>query len=177
MSSRNIIKGKMITFDLFRAKHNIIIVAFCSVAYAASDVYVYKDKNGHTVVSNINKNGFKITLPPLAVYAVPMSKSDVIANGYTEQLPFTTKKPLMSSINNDELYFTSKQNTTRREILQDELNKEDAALADSTNLLKMSKSIKSQNENTSVYQERIKALEDSVTEHEKNIEILKKEIN
>lgn len=166
-------------FTLTRVSGITIIIAslLCSFVNAADDIYVYKDKDGRTIVSNINKNGFKIALPPLNVYAVPMSKSDVYANGYVEPKPYMTSKPLMSNVNNDELYFTHQQNSTRVQILQEELNKETAALADSNNLLKISKSMHSENENNSIYQERIKALEDSVTEHKKNIEMLKKEIN
>ena len=57
----------------------------------------------------------------------------------------------------------------RRQILQEELTREKAALAEAQNLL-------AQNANTKGNQPRITTIEDAIKEHKKNIDILNKQL-
>jgi hypothetical protein len=159
----------------------IISIIYLQYANAVNEVYEYQDSKGHTVFSNINKEsiGKTITLPPLNIYAQPMSKSDVFAEHYTAKPVLTPTKAYLrinnSNLNN--IYFSNKQNNTRQQILSEELVKEKAALNNSQKTLIVSQKIKYSNENNTEYNERIKALKDSITAHQKNIEILQKELN
>lgn len=141
---------------------------------SGDDVYIYKDKNGHTVVGNVvHDNSHKLDLPGLDIYARPMSKSDVYAAKYTAAVrPYIPKAEMKI---NDEVYFTPKQNATRKEILNEELLKEENARANTAKLLETNKSL--QDKGSIDYENRIKTLEDAITEHQKNIDILKKELN
>ena len=137
-------------------------------------VYQYTDKNGNLVIGNAEKNGAKkIELPELSVYALPMSIADINATGYTS--PNLPAAKIRGIINNDSGIIND---TLRQKILVEELTKEHSMLTDSEQLLAQGKSIKytSEIKNKPAFQERIKALEDSVSEHKKNIEILNAEL-
>ena len=144
-------------------------------SYAGDEIYEYENSSGQVVVSNIGAAAAKkLLLPPLSVYAQPMTKSDVNAIGYTTKPDLTHKASSMASSGG--LYFTQKQNATRTKILTEELSKEEQALSNSQKLLIAGQNIRYQNENSSIYQERINALQDSVIEHKKNIAILTQEL-
>ena len=149
---------------------------YTSNSFATNDIYQYTDANGNTVFSNINKNNTakKVILPPLSVYASPMSKADMYANGYTANQALI-KMP--KTLDNGSVYFTMTQNAARVQILQDELHKENIALADSKKLLFTSQNIKSKNMDSNTDKNSVKILQDAIIEHEKNIELLNKELN
>lgn len=154
-----------------------LLLASSSAVYAANDIYEYTDTSGNTVVSNINKDkqAKKVTLPPLNIYAAPMSKADVYAAGYTENKVLLKPVP-PQMLEDSALYFTTAQNKTRTAILQEELDKEEISLVDSKKLLTLSQNIKSTYVSGS-NADSVKILQDSIVEHEKNIELLKKELN
>lgn len=158
----------------------LINLFYIGSLWATNDIYEYTNSSGQTVFSNKikDKAAKKISLPPLNIYAVPMSQDDINATGYTIRPALTKNITMMQPVvNTDAMYFTPKQNKTRTQILEDELHKEELALASSKKLLETGQNIKPLNENKSTYNDRIRILEDAITEHEKNIEILKKEIN
>ena len=59
-------------------KYLLLLVSIISVScYADDTIYQYKDKNGATVFTNKPvKNGKKVVLPAITVYAAPMTQSD-----------------------------------------------------------------------------------------------------
>ena len=149
----------------------IIILCYLSNVYA-SDIYQYIDKNGRMVYTNkAIKGAKKVNLPPLNVYAAPMSKSDVQSNSYTNYNNTTSfsKKPRSFSSGEQARY----------KILQDELSRENQALIDAKQALTEGKLMHLGNEskNKEACITRTQALQDAVTEHQKNIEVLAKQLS
>jgi hypothetical protein len=133
--------------------------------YATTSVYVYKDDHGNMVVGNESHNGSrKMKLPDVPVYVNPMTKADINANGYTEA-------PV---INNKKNNYTSPLENGRRNILSSELVHEKEALLTSQQLLANAKKINDQNHDAN--NSRIQILNDEVIAHQKNIEILTKQL-
>lgn len=152
----------------------LLITAF---AYA-DNVYEYTDKNGMVVFTNKPiKNGKKVDLPPISVYASPITQNDYHAKGYTQKkntnnqaVKVYVKNPTGSNFGTNE--------TGRRQVLNEELQSEKTALSDSQTALTQAKTSKlpSEKNNPTLYQQRIQGLQDAVTEHQKNIEILSKQL-
>lgn len=73
---------------------------------------------------------------------------------------------------------TIQKNNPRIEILKNELEREKQALEDARSLLKQNKNLKITNNDKEqkLSKERIKTLESAINEHEKNIEILTKQL-
>lgn len=154
------------------------LLALFRTVYATDDIYEYTDAYGNTVVSNINKGNKakKLKLPPLDIYAAPMSKADMNAIGYTADQALL-RAELPQTLEANVLYFTRTQNKTRTAILQEELDKEEVALVDSNKLLlTLNQNIKPTHIGGN-NADSIKALQESIIEHKKNIELLKKELN
>jgi len=144
---------------------SLILALIAQLAVANTDVYQYTNAQGNLVVSNQpSASAKKMNLPPLNVAVAPMSNSDFKANGYTAQN--YSRIGLNSYIGPNE--------TRRTQILQEELSKEKTGLNNAQQLLNQSKAIKFNSE--SEYQARIKALQDAINEHQKNIEILNKQL-
>jgi len=141
----------------------------------ADDIYLYKDKNGNSVYTNKPvKNAKKLNLPPLSVYSSPMSKRDYAAKGYT-QAPNETKS---TKIYTKDTAPTYGNETGRQQILNEELNREKQALSDSQQALTTAKQTKLASEinQPEQYLARIQSLQDAVTEHQKNISTLSKQL-
>lgn len=68
--------------------------------------------------------------------------------------------------------------TGRRQILRNELTKEQIALSDTQQMLIQSKNMKFNSEihNQAAYQNRIQSLQNAIKEHKKNIELLNKQL-
>ena len=153
------------------------------VCYADDTIYQYKDKNGATVFTNKPvKNGKKVTLPAITVYAAPMTQNDFKAKGYTNGT--ATKNNAIQDNSIKKIYTQSMSQNLgtnevgRQQILNEELALEQKALTDSQQALQsgMATKLPSEQNNPDQYQTRIKALRDAVTEHQKNIDILSNQL-
>lgn len=153
-----------------------IIVLFSTyLAYAADNVYEYTDKNGMKVYTNKPiKNSKKMDLPSLSVYAAPVTLSDYSAKGYTNKAKNNNTAKVY--VKNTQTFGTNE--TGRQQILHEELTKEKQALSDSQQALQQAQKTKlaSEQNNPDLYQQRLQALRDAVTEHQKNIDILSKQL-
>lgn len=147
-----------------------------NLAYASDNVYQYTDKNGMTVYTNKPvKNSKKLDLPALSVYAAPVTLNDYSAKGYTAKAKNNTNTPKVY-VKNTQTFGTNE--VGRTQILHEELSKEKQALSDSQQALQQAQKTKlaSEQNNPDLYQQRLQALRDAVTEHQKNIDILSKQL-
>ena len=154
----------------------VLILAQVACPLWADDIYQYQDKNGTVVFTNKPvKNAKKINLPPITVYASPMTKKDFQAKSYTEP-----NGSNLSPAGIKQIYVKDKSanlgtnETGRRQILSEELAHERQGLEDAKSALKTAEQsmLPSEKNNPKQYHSRIQALQDAVTEHQKNIEIL-----
>lgn len=140
----------------------------------ADDIYLYTDKNGNSVYTNKPvKNAKKVKLPPISVYSSPMTKNDYAATSYTQS--GNAKSTKIYTKTTAPAYGNE---TGRQQILAEELNREKQALTDSQQALTTANQTKLASEiNQPVqYQARIQSLQDAVTEHQKNISTLSKQL-
>ncbi|MFN8769540.1 MAG: hypothetical protein ACK5Z5_01295 [Neisseriaceae bacterium] len=146
------------------------------------NVYQYVDAKGNLVITNkpLVSHAKKMKLPPLAIYANPMTKNDLYAGGYTSILAPGYQSP--SNIVNK--WFNNRNNMIpnindggRRTILKEELKHEKNALADLRKLIEDSKKNRLSSESDISYLTRLENLQDNVKEHEKNIELLTRMLN
>lgn len=146
----------------------------CITHSFADDIYLYTDKNGNSVYTNKPvKNAKKVKLPPISVYSSPMTKSDFKATSYTQ--PNEAK---VTKIYTKTVAPTYGNETGRQQILAEELSREKQALSDSQQALATAKQTKLASEinKPEQYQARIQSLQDAVTEHQKNISTLSKQL-
>lgn len=153
---------------------------------AADDIYQYTAKNGTLVFTNKPvKNAQKVNLPPLTVYAAPMTRKDFAAQGYTAANVSSNSMKIYpyNSFHYPETNYTSRISKApqlgtnelgRQQILNEELDHEKQALADAQQLLLTGSqsALASEIDHPERHQARIQALQDAVTEHQKNIYIL-----
>lgn len=142
----------------------------------ADDIYQYIDKSGTTVYSNKPVKGAKkVNLPPITVYASPMTKNDYNARSYTES---STRKNKTVKMVTRQSVPAGTNEEGRNQILAEELEHEKQALEDARKALNTAKDTKldSEKNNLAQYQDRIQALQDAVTEHQKNIDILSRQL-
>ena len=160
-------------------KYIIALVLYTTTFSFASDIYQYKDSKGNIVYTNkLVKGATKVKLPPLSVYAAPMTKADIQAKNYTTYGNYSnvTKKP---TTHNSKIANFGTNEQGRHYILNDELKKETQALKDAQQALIEGKNIRlgTESKNIVAYNARTQALQDAVTEHQKNIEILTKQLS
>lgn len=152
-----------------------LFISFFTTKIFADNVYQYTDSKGQLVFTNKPvKNAKKVKLPPISVYAAPMTKSDYKGKSYNSK-PSDNVAKIYVKKSADNL---GTNEVGRNEILNDELAKEKLALNDSQQALAQAKKTKlpSEQNNPELYQERIQGLQDAVTEHQKNIDILSKQL-
>lgn len=138
-------------------------------------VFSYKDNNGNTIVSNIPHSGSKeMSLPEVPVYVRPMTKSDFMAKKYTNRDLIYNNIKLHNQPSKNIDNNTSKNSIGRQQILTEELKHEQDALNTTQALLNDAKYLSSKDPKS--YNNRIKILNDAITEHQKNIEILTKQL-
>jgi len=136
------------------------------VSYSyAETIYQYTDSNGVTVFTNNppkNIKDKKVYIKTPQTYSFSSSKSDSAA----------------SSTNYNNNYAPNNQVTnSKKQILQEELANEQTALNDASQALAEGKEVRLGSEkNYQKYQDRIQALQNAVTEHEKNIQLLQQQI-
>ncbi len=138
-------------------KKTIILLLLAPIVYS-DDVYQYKDTNGNLVITNKSTpNAEKMVLPPLKIDDKAMNQRDITKNKVTN---------------------LGTNEANRKKVLQEELTHEKLALTDTQKLVQENKDVKigSDSRSQQAYQERIKILNDAVIEHQKNIEILNKQL-
>jgi hypothetical protein len=152
-------------------KLRLWLVMCCSTALAFSayaDIYKRVDDDGHVTYSSTPiKGGKKLHLEPLPTMAPP--KPNKASENFPRVNPETQ----------------SQRDDTRRKILEDELASEQAALEEARIKLKegqdnpeISKDAKGQTfRNVAKYEEKVNALQEEVTAHEKNVEALQTELS
>ncbi|ADE13149.1 DUF4124 domain-containing protein [Sideroxydans lithotrophicus] len=141
---------------------------FCAGAYA--DIYKRVDENGHVTYSSIPLKGArKLHLEPLPTM-VPPGRSSNAENSSDFRVNPETQ---------------GRRDNARRKILEDELATEQKALEDARIKLKegqdapeVYRTASGQTfRNVAKYDEKVKALQEDVDSHEKNIEALKTELS
>ena len=150
----------------------LVFTLFYAVTHA-DDIYQYQDKNGTTVFSNKPvKNAQKVTLPPLTIYAAPMTQNDFNAQSYTNEQSLSRYPKIAPS-------HLGSREQGRRQILAEELAHEKNGLDDAQQALATSQQTKlaSEKNNPQQYQARLQALQDTITEHQKNIAILSQQLD
>ncbi len=141
----------------------ILLIAITSSIFA-DDIYQYTDKNGRQVYTNKPvKNATKMKLPALTTYTPPSRNKSNIKKIYPKE--------------NNISYLPNQ--TGRQLVLSEELNKEKQALSDTKDALTIAKKtlLTSEKNNKAAYDNRIQALQDAITEHQKNIDVLSKQLN
>ncbi|MFN7095685.1 MAG: hypothetical protein ACK4M7_10010 [Burkholderiales bacterium] len=136
-------------------------------------VYQYTNAQGNLVVGNTaTAQAQKMELPPLNIYTSPITAADLKAKGYTE--PSLNQAKNITKANP----YLGLNEIRRKEILQEELAREKIALNDSKQMLSQGKSIKliSETNSPQQYMTRIQGLKDAVAEHQRNIDILNKQL-
>jgi len=143
-----------------------------SAAAHAAPVYKFVDQNGNVTYTNVPVPGAQQidvgppagTRPPAAraPAAKPRANTSSGAAPADAQVAPTVQK---------------QRDAGRRQILEQELANEQKALADARQALTDGKAVRNGDErNYAKYQERIKKLQDAVTDREKNIQALQQEL-
>jgi Domain of unknown function (DUF4124) len=153
-------------------KLHLLFVLCCSTAFAINanaDIYKRVDDEGHVTYSSIPLKGAKkLHLEPLPTMAPP-PKSNNASEGFPRVNPETQNR----------------RDDTRRKILEDELASEQHALDNARLKLKegqdnpeMYKNKNGQTfRNVPKDEEKVSALQEEVSSHEKNVEALKTELS
>lgn len=178
-------------------RHLILVLLLIGITTMANggEVYQYRDSYGNLVISNHPKSSrsLKLKLPPLVSYAAPISQSDLntgnrkhnylndisIINLKTPHINsdrYPTRKVYTGDRKSFDDYGTPSELTGRSLILHEELAHEKKALAESLTLVNQLKSLKDLNKanNSGKFDTRIATLQDNITAHQENIEILTK---
>lgn len=149
-------------------------------ALFADEIYQYQDKNGAMVFTNKPvKNAKKVNLPPLSVYAAPMTEKDYNSSSLTGKAtnPQRSSSGLAKIYVKDSSPSFGTNEAGRQQVLSDELDYEKQALKDAKQaLINGQGKLTSEQKDPQAYQARIQGLKDAVTEHEKNIDILSRQL-
>ncbi|MDD5329377.1 MAG: DUF4124 domain-containing protein [Sulfuricella sp.] len=140
----------------------ILLSLFLSQA-ALADIYKLVDENGRVTYSNAPLKGAKkLNLEPISTVAMPKPKQPVASPAGFPRVDSETQK---------------KRDGTRREILEQELGAEQKLLEGAKKAQAEGEATRQGDErNYQKYLDRVQALKDNVTLHEKNIEALNKEL-
>jgi len=153
-------------------KPRILFVLCCSAAFAISanaDIYKRVDDEGHvTYSSKPIKGGKKLHLEPLPTMAPPPKPSKA-----SEDFPRVNSET------------QERRDDTRRKILEDELATEQKSLEEARLRLQEGKENPEVHKgkdgktyrNVPKYEEKVNALQEEVSAHEKNVEALKAELS
>jgi hypothetical protein len=149
----------------------------CNQSWA--DIYKYTDSNGVTTYTNIKPEG--------------KSKAELIISGpkTTESSPalrekkLPAKTPTPANFPKVDNQTQNQRDLKRRELLSSELEKEKQALANAKQLYEEEKNIpevyRGANgktfRNVAKYEEKLHVIEAEIQAHERNIELLNKELN
>lgn len=149
-----------------------VLLYAAHVGCAQAEIYKYVDPDGHVTYSSTPMKGAKrLDLEPLPTVQPPPVRSRSEASPSTfPKVDSTTQKS---------------RDDTRRKILADELSTEERLLAEARKNLKEGEETPEiyrgkdgrTYRNMGKFEEKMKALQDDVTLHEKNIESLKSELS
>lgn len=145
----------------------------CSLAHAQT-IYKYVDPSGHVTFSNTPmKGGVPVKLSPLSTYSSEEAKPSSSAPSTTPSTP-----PFSSGrYPNVDNATQQQRDNGRRKILEQELANEQKALAEAQKALEEGRATRLGNErNYQKYLDRVQQLQDQVTEHQKNVEALRREL-
>ncbi len=148
-----------------KVRYLLLVPCMVYAAYAQADVYKRVDENGNVTYSNVPiKGGKKIELeqlPTMAPYKQSSSEHDKVDKAVQKN-----------------------RDAERRKILEDELASEEKLLAEARQNLqdaqdnpRIAHSGGKTYRNVAGQEEDIKAAQDQVTLHEKNVEALKQELS
>lgn len=144
----------------------------CSIivlpVFAQSDVYLCIDANGNKEYKNTGSTARckKVDLPPMTTLPAPAKSAAPAAKSAPSDFPRV-----------DDSVQKARDNE-RRQILQDELRKEEKKLADIRSEYNNGQPERLGSErNYAKYQERTATLKDNLARSEKNVEALKRELN
>jgi hypothetical protein len=152
-------------------KLRLLFVLCCSAAYALSaqaEIYKRVDDDGHVTYSSVPiKGAKKLHLEPLPTMAPPPNTRST-----SESFPRVNSET------------QNRRDDTRRKILEDELATEQKSLEQARSKLKegqdnpeVYKNANGQTfRNVAKYEEKVSALQEEVSSHEKNVEALKSEL-
>ena len=139
-------------------------------AFAQSDVYLCVDANGNKEYKNTGPTSRckKVDLPAMSSFPAPAGKSAPSA-------PKSSTSPSDFPRVNDTVQ--KARDSDRKQILQDELKKEEQKLAAIRSEYNNGQPERQGNErNYAKYQERTASLKDDLARSEKNVEALKREL-
>lgn len=154
----------------------LICWAFC-VAWlpaAADTIYKYVDEQGNVTYSNVKVPGAR----PVVIDATPVAPVTRPSEATTR----SSNKPKSaaaapSNFPRVDPDTQRRRDDQRRQILADELKSEERALEQAKVALKEGEGVRLGGErNYQKYLDRVQALKDNVTQHEKNVQALKKEL-
>lgn len=144
----------------------------CSIivlpVFAQSDVYLCVDANGNKEYKNTGSTARckKVDLPPMTTVPAPAKSAAPASKSTPSDFPRV-----------DDSVQKARDNE-RRQILQDELRKEEKKLADIRSEYNNGQPERLGSErNYAKYQERTATLKDNLARSEKNVEALKRELN
>ncbi len=158
----------------------VVVSGTTSTKPDSASIFEYTDESGNLVITNKQHiKARKMKLAPLVVYANPMTKNDLYANGDTD-IP-KIWYPNNSKISNLGK-FTPNINENMNEygrnfVLNEELAHEKDALNSALKLLANAKENKLITEDNTQYINRLQTLQDNIEEHKKNIELLTRILN
>ena len=139
----------------------LIALAFPWALPTAAEIYKQVDENGRVTYSNLpSKGSKKLDLPEVST--IPAPKAPVAAPANFPKVDGKTQKD---------------RDDMRRNILADELQAEEKALAEAQAALKEGEAVRLGNErNYQKYLDRVQGLKDTLDLHEKNVAALRKEL-
>ncbi len=162
-------------------KHNYLLVILCLCSgWAQAEIYKAVDADGHVTYSSAPiKGGKKITLEPATTPPAGQPQNQNDAKPQTQSSDAQKNFPRIDS------QTQKSREDARRKILQDELDTEEKLLAEA----KQNQQIGSETpevyrtkdgrtlRNVAKYDEKMKALNEQVEQHQRNVDALKTELS
>ncbi|MDR3428828.1 MULTISPECIES: DUF4124 domain-containing protein [Silvimonas] len=147
-----------------------IVTLSLLAAFAHADIYKYVDADGRITFSNLPMHGAsRVYTDPIPMGNKARGKGTG-ASGTRVTAPSPADFPRVDSATQ------KSRDSNRKQILQDELNTEQQALADSRRALSDAQASPDAQANSAKYQDRVSRLRDNATVHEKNVAALQQEL-
>lgn len=160
----------------------VLLSIFLCPILVHAEIYKRVDENGHITYSNVPlKGATRLNLDPYA----PSRPAASPNNSGSSKPASTAKSPSPSGFPKVDSQTQNQRDDKRKTILSEELANEKKALDDAKKALEEGKATpevyKGANgktfRNVAKYDEKVKQLEEDVQAHERNIELLEKELN
>ena len=148
---------------MLKGRWLVIVLSLGLAGPVHGEIYKHVDANGRVTYSNMPMKGAtKLNLDPLSTVPAGRPKTSTPSPAGFPKVDNETQK---------------KRDDTRRKILEDELATEEKSLADARkNLADGEQTRLGSERNYQKYLDRIQALKDEVSLHERNVNALKKEL-